>query len=418
MSEGASTFITRVVLKNYKSIAACDVSLGPLTFLVGPNGSGKSNFLDALRFVSDALNTSLDHAIRERGGINEVRRRSSGHPTHFGIRLEFKFDDGARGYYAFRVGAQRNAGYEVQNEEIFLQTRVYHVNLERYVDDETIHVVVRNGRVVLNGRESMKAPGDRLFLPIAPIDELWDLSRWFASMGIYNFSPDQMRDFQSPDAGTVLARDGRNIAGVLDQMTRERSDLVERVEAYLEQVAPDIRGVSTRAVGNRETLEFRQAVSGAKDPWRFPASSVSDGTLRALGILVALFHVPRAEHRQTILSFGTGIPLVGLEEPESALHPAGAGVLFDALREASRFRQVLVTSHSPDLLDNKQVETDSILAVVSESGETQIGPVEDVGRSALRDHLYTVGDLMRMDQLRPTSGKPARQARLFSDGAA
>ncbi len=80
-----STLITRVVLKNYKSIAKCDVRLRPLMFLVGPNGSGKSNFLDALRFVSDALNTSLDHALHDRGGIQEVRRRSGGHPNHLGV---------------------------------------------------------------------------------------------------------------------------------------------------------------------------------------------------------------------------------------------------------------------------------------------------------------------------------------------
>src|SRR5208283_1430954 len=57
-----SPFLTRAVLKNYKSIEACDVDLDSLTFLVGPNGAGKSNFLDALRFVADALRTSLDHA--------------------------------------------------------------------------------------------------------------------------------------------------------------------------------------------------------------------------------------------------------------------------------------------------------------------------------------------------------------------
>ena len=84
-----SIFIKRVTIKNYKSIAACDVRLGPLMFLVGPNGAGKSNFLDALRFVADALNSSLDHAIRDRGGINDVRRRSGGHPNHFSIRLDF-----------------------------------------------------------------------------------------------------------------------------------------------------------------------------------------------------------------------------------------------------------------------------------------------------------------------------------------
>ncbi|WP_298173790.1 AAA family ATPase [Acidithiobacillus sp.] len=50
----SSNFITRVVLRNYKSIATCDVQLGPLTYLVGANGSGKSNFLDALHLARDA----------------------------------------------------------------------------------------------------------------------------------------------------------------------------------------------------------------------------------------------------------------------------------------------------------------------------------------------------------------------------
>src|SRR6059058_3995860 len=59
--EGA-TFLTRVVLENYKSIAHCDVRLGPLNYLVGPNGAGKSNFLDAIRFVADALRHSVGQA--------------------------------------------------------------------------------------------------------------------------------------------------------------------------------------------------------------------------------------------------------------------------------------------------------------------------------------------------------------------
>src|SRR5271170_2106448 len=112
-----STFLTRVVLKNYKSIGQCSVDLRPLTFLVGPNGAGKSNFLDALRFVADALRTSLDHALRERGGIKEVRRRSGGHPTHFAISLEFSIRPKMSGHYAFRIGARPSGGYEVQEEE-------------------------------------------------------------------------------------------------------------------------------------------------------------------------------------------------------------------------------------------------------------------------------------------------------------
>ena len=91
--------LTRVKLRNYKSIAACDVAPAQLSFLVGPNGSGKSNFLDALRFIADSLRFSIDHALRDRGGINEVRRRSGGHPTHFGIRVEFNLE-ASQGHYS------------------------------------------------------------------------------------------------------------------------------------------------------------------------------------------------------------------------------------------------------------------------------------------------------------------------------
>ena len=73
----------------------------------------------------------------------------------------------------------------------------------------------------------------------------------------------------------------------------------------------------------------------------------------------------------------------------------------DALRDAGEHVQVLVTSHSPDLLDNAEILDSAIFAVVSERGETRIGPLDDAGRSALRDHLYTAGELLRMDQLRP-----------------
>src|ERR1017187_3596276 len=109
--------ITRVRIKNYRSIGGCDVELGSLTFLVGPNGSGKSNFLDALRFVADSLRTTPEHALRDRGGVNEVRRRSSGHPTNFGIRLDLTLSGGASGYYSFLIGSKQGGGFEIQREQ-------------------------------------------------------------------------------------------------------------------------------------------------------------------------------------------------------------------------------------------------------------------------------------------------------------
>jgi len=165
----------------------------------------------------------------------------------------------------------------------------------------------------------------------------------------------------------------------------------ERIEEYLSKIVPGIEAVEQVTVGHMETLAFRQTVAGAEHPWRFNAINMSDGTLRALGILVALFQA-RLDRR---------IPVVGVEEPEAALHPAAANVLRDALREGSREVQVVVTSHSPDLLDDESIDESQIYAVVSDSGTTQIAPLDEASRSVLRDHLYTAGEMLRSNQLAP-----------------
>jgi predicted ATPase len=385
-----AAFIRRVLLKNYKSIAGCEVNLGALTFLVGPNGSGKSNFLDALRFVTDSLRTSPDHALRERGGINEVRRRSGGHPTHFGMRFEYVLPDARRGHFAFKIGAKSQGGFEVQSEDCLV-----------YGPDALRHAFYRvsNGKVQANVSPTPVPAGDRLFLVHASgIPEFRPVYDGLARMGFYNPSPVVIRELQSPDAGDLLTRDGRNIASVLRRLATNRPEGKRRVEEYLAKVVPGVQGVDAKAIGPKETVEFRQHVRGSEHPWRFLASNMSDGTLRALSVLVALFQSDgRSDAR---------VPLVGVEEPETALHPAAAGVLTDALRDSSSETQVLVTSHSPDLLDDPSLETDSILAVDSVDGITRIGRLDDAGRGALRDRLYTAGELLRMNQLVPAPDAP------------
>ncbi|HET9897907.1 MAG TPA: hypothetical protein VFQ44_23505 [Streptosporangiaceae bacterium] len=73
------------------------------------------NFLDALRLTSESLLTSLDQALRSRGGVAEVRRRSTGHPTHFVIELEFR-GGYQQGSYGFEVGAVRGGGFRISRE--------------------------------------------------------------------------------------------------------------------------------------------------------------------------------------------------------------------------------------------------------------------------------------------------------------
>ena len=392
--------LTRIVLRNYKSIGACDVRPAQLSFLVGPNGSGKSNFLDALRFTAESLGYSMDHALRDRDGIGEVRRRSGGHPTHFGIRLEFTLEEWT-GFYSFTVGAMKRGGYEIQREECLVAPRNglgehrYKVERGSVIESTIAHPPV--------------AAADRLYLvTVSGLEPFRAVYESLATTGFYNLNPEAIRDLQPPDPGKLLERDGYNIASVLHNLSENAPDFKRRIEDYLGQVVPGITGVERRAIGPRETLAFRQKVRGARYPWQFLAGNMSDGTLRALGVLVALFQSYAQDDRRRWL--------VGIEEPEIALHPAAAGVLVDSLRDAAEHTQILVTSHSPELLDNPDISADQIIAVTAESGETRIGPLDESGRSALRDRLYTAGELLRMNQLDPDpslSRPSTRQMDLF-----
>ncbi len=395
-------FIRRVTIRNYRSIAFCQVELQRLMFLVGPNGAGKSNFLDALCFVADALRTSLDHALRDRGTIKEVRRRSGGHPNHFALRLDFSLPDGSEGHYSLRVDSKPGRGYAVQNEECLIhtgplpaQTHFYHVSSGSVIDSSV--------------KILPAALPDRLFLVAASgLPEFRPVFDALSRMEVYNLNPNVIALPQSPDPGDLLRRDGSNSASVLQQSD---DDTRRRISHYLSRIVPTVSTVETKVLGAQETIEFRQNVKGQTYPWRFLASSMSDGTLRAFGILLAIFQSDKNPTSYPPL-------LIGLEEPEMALHPAAAGILLAALREASQKVQILVTSHSPDLLDNPDIEMDSVLAVENDDSLTRLGPIDSAGREILKQNLFTVGELLRQNQLAPDpvsviDTHPERRRNLF-----
>lgn len=401
--------IRRVVLRNYKSIAACSVELRPLTFLVGANGSGKSNFLDSMRFVAESLRTSLDLALRERGTIREVRRRSGGHPNHFALRLDFTLADGEAGHFSFRVGAKPNGGYEVQSEEC----RV----LPGQVGGPEAFYHVRSGVLTASSRPQLPVSlPDRLQLvAVSGLPEFRKVYDALSSIEVYNLNPQEIAAMQNPDPGELLRRDGGNASSVLQHLDEAMRG---KIDDYLSRIVPGVQSVESKTLGKHETIEFRQAVRGQQHAWHFLAGSMSDGTLRALGVLLSI-------HQRRSDDGGRPSPsLIGLEEPETALHPAAAGVLLAALREASRTKQIVVTSHSPDLLDNPDIDERSLYAVENDDGLTRIGPIDAAGKDLLRERLFTAGELLRQNQLAPDRGvvsdvRSESQLGLFElDGAA
>ena len=379
-----ATFLTRVVIENYKSIAQCDVRLGPLCYLVGPNGAGKSNFLDAIRFVADALRSSVTTALRTRGGGNAVYHTSAKPGGHIRVRLEFTLDS-LHGHYDLTIGP--GAG-----------------PLERWVvRAESIGLAGQNGTAP--GSES----GRHIHRDHLALSRLDDESEHHAvyealtGVQFYNIRPDAVQDIATHDPTLPLLPNGANLASVFYGMTHGAEPAAERVNEYMRVVLGGLIEVRAEPVfsgeqspvplasGDKVGLLFEMASgTGVHHFW---PSQVSEGTRRAFGILTALF--------QGSSNFGPRPSLVAIEEPESQIHPAALAVLRDAMNEACETTQALVTTHSADLLDDKEVPVESLLAVFMESGVTRIAPLDGGSRQAIREKLYTPGELLRIGQIAP-----------------
>jgi predicted ATPase len=371
--------VLQIQARNFRSLDEVVVHLGQFTVLVGPNGSGKSNLVDCLSFVTDSVTSTLARAVQVRGGIDGVRRRSAGHPTNMGIRLDLRLTGRRIASYAFEIAARSQGDFVVKRETCRIATEgvisaAYDLREGEFTEAPS-------------GVRPRIAP-DRLALTVlSATEEFRDVYDFIAGMRFYSLVPDHIRALQDPDTGLSLKKDGSNAASVLREVKARNTEDYERLCRLLGKVVPGTTSVEYERVGSKETLQFRQQI-GTKYPWTFPPLNMSDGTLRVFGLLLAIYQQPPP-------------PFVAVEEPESTVHPGALDVLLDAFLEGQQRSQVLITTHSPDLLDSPKIADEQIRVVTANAGRTSISPVSAASRAAVRRGLYSAGELMRANSLDP-----------------
>jgi predicted ATPase len=370
--------VTGIRVSNYRSLGRdVRVSLDPLTVLVGPNGSGKSNVVDALRFIADCMEMGLSGAINDRNGIETCRRwnRShGGHPYNVVFALDLALPLGPA-QYEFELTGSTVEEYAIKAEtaRIFSRDGVD----ELKVVDGVLQVAPA-GIAPSVDSQTLVLPlvgGDRRFRP---------LFQALKSIAVYAIYPNTLRKPQKYSASRPMAKHGDNWVSILKDQSKEtwKPQLV----AALNKLTGDIDDIEiTRAAGYlvarfHRTIEKKSGSRSAK--W-FEAYQESDGTLRVAGIITALLQQPP-------------VPVVGIEEPELTVHPGAIGLVYDFLVQASETSQVIVTTHSPELLDRVPA---SAIRVVSRSSErgTTVALLAESQREAVRHGLLTLGEVLRTE---------------------
>jgi predicted ATPase len=165
------------------------------------------------------------------------------------------------------------------------------------------------------------------------------------------------------------------------------SETRTEINRILESIVPATKAVSPKPLGNKLSLSFSQEW-GEKKKLTFDAFNMSDGTLRSLGLIMAVFQKPSPS-------------VLVIEEPEATIHPGALGAVLDLIRKAAKTMQVVVTTHSPELLDAKWI-TDANLRIISwEEGASHLLLPSQATREAMRKHLMGAGELLRSNALHP-----------------
>jgi predicted ATPase len=337
--------LKKIRLTDFKSFVDEEVELAPLTLLVGANASGKSNFLDAIRILQ-GLSLGLEVAQILEG---EENSRPDAWP---GLR--------GRTQEAPRSGTSAFAIESTWIDQSASKSDFQHHLKCAIEPSEWVSTELR----AVPGKVLEYEEGTRI------------QQSYFEKILFLRIEPDRMRDYGRRKA--PLGEGGRNLSGVLADLCAEPETKRSLVDWLIELCAPELEDLDFVEV---KELRDVMAIFVEKGGRRISARSISDGTLRFLGTLLAL---RTAESGSVVL----------IEDIESGLHPTRIRLLVDFLNRVADARQIqiIATTHSPVVL--QWLSDDALRNVVA------FGRVSDHEGTLMR----RLGDLPHFDEAMARAG--------------
>lgn len=365
-------FVKRLKVKNFKSFEKLDIELKNFNVIIGANASGKSNFLEILKFLKDVAERGLGNAISMQGGQKYFQNLKIGNTNNFAIEITFEYD--------FMFGAD-NLNYAVQLKEIIHSFEVKFVKDNSFnlikdklilkcdfvdVDKKTKEItkvgVIQSGEFIIKREknkpkltktnvpdsfnddmiippmfENQKIPADILLTAVPLL--LFPFDRRFKDISIFNFEPQKSKKATPVSGNVELDDDGNNLAIVLKNLNLKKSNnerfnkLMKDVLGFYEDVDVD------EFTDNSYLLKVKE--NYFKNEF-FPSTLISDGTINIIALIIALYFNDRE--------------LMIFEEPERNIHPHLISKVVSMMKEVSKEKQILITSHNPIIIKNVDIE--------------------------------------------------------------
>ena len=355
-------------LQNILSFKDTRLDLQPLNVLIGPNGSGKTNLIEVMAMLI-AVPDDLPAYFRRnpigdwvwngelQSGVNfsipsiEAALYAHGSPIEYGLHLAVPRDsetyrvnlerletpiEPPNGTRAFSFFKMRDGRGTVASQNQALLSDAVHTELT--LDD------IGPGKSVLSAiRHPLSYP------------TLTDTARKLSAIKVYRsweVGPNSPARRPQPTDGAVdfLEEDFSNLALIVNDL--QSKGLGPVIDDYLQRFYEPYKSLHARVYGNR--IELMVNETGLSKP--VPATRLSDGTLKIIALLAILCH-PEPP------------PLICIEEPEIGLHPDSIDLVVTLLRKASERTQIIVTTHSPWLVDRLSATPEQVVVVDQRPGE-------------------------------------------------
>lgn len=337
MSE-TTTFLKKIHVTNFLSLKKVELPLKPLTVIVGPNASGKSNVLNALSLLNQMMN------YEELPSVEYIQDRLWGNKArHITFQLQVEIE-------------KKPVIYELE-----LKTASDNLYFDEKLSVNDVEVIsIQRGEGGVwdeNGTNETKYKSTKLALKSAgdygnkPITNVF--KEFIKDWEFYDFEPDQIR---GPLVGLPFFLEGP-ISGKSKKLRRapklntDGSSLSALLSFWHENMPERFSSVSkslaacTNIKIDHRTIDGEQQLcllEGYKEP--ILLKRASDGTLRLIAYYI-LLNEPELP------------PLIAIEEPERNLHPGALMDITNVLERLSERTQVIITTHSSQLLDTFSSES-------------------------------------------------------------